>query len=202
MIHSQDRSGWFGASDTYILMCSGVDTKSFARWWAVKLGLFESSIATPAMIAGTNWEHRILEHMGIVQMDRQIRTRKYRLRVNLDGETERIVVEVKTHRADKPFRVSKAYWMQAQVERFAAGKDVIIAAYGLESEDYRNYFRPVDPLRLKEIPIPYDAAWIQMEYLPRLQYFADCLRRGIKPQKKAGERDGDRFTRFSAGFDV
>ena len=181
MIHTQDRSGWFGASDTYMLMCASTDTKSFARWWAAKMGLFQSKVTTTAMIAGTNWEHRILEHMGVVQMDRQIRMRKYRLRVNLDGETDRLVVEVKTHMADKAFKVSRAYWMQAQVERFAAGKDVIIASYGLESEDYRNYFRPVDPLRLKEIPIPYDPAWIQMESLPRLQYFADCLRRGIKP---------------------
>lgn len=181
MIRSQDRSGWFGASDTYTLMCAGTDTKTFARWWAAKVGLFQNSIATVPMIAGTNWEHRILAHMGIRTMDRQIRMRKYLLRVNLDGETRDRVIEVKTHAADKPFKVSKAYWMQAQVERFATGKDVCIAAYGLEEADYANFFRPVDPARLQEIPVEYDEAWIREEYLPRLQYFAACLREGVKP---------------------
>lgn len=182
MIKSQDRSGWFGASDTYMIMNAGRNTKSFAKWWAAKLGLFQNNISTVPMIAGTHWEHRILKHMGITRMDRQIRMRKYRLRVNLDGETAEHIVEVKTHSADKPFKVSKAYWMQAQVEQFASGKDVVIAAYALEPEDYVNFFRPVDQSRLQEIPIPYDFMWIIEKYLPQLEYFADCLHRGIKPE--------------------
>ena len=115
-------------------------------------------------------------------MDRQIRMRKYRLRVNLDGETDNHIVEVKTHSAKGSFKVSKAYWMQAQVERFASDKDVVIAAYALEPEDYVNFFRPVDQSRLLEIPIPYDYMWIIEEYIPQLAYFADCLRHGIKPE--------------------
>ena len=182
MIQSQDRSKWFGASDTYMIMCAGRNTKSFAKWWATKLGMFQNNISTVPMIAGTNWEHRILEYMGITRMDRQIRIRKYRLRVNLDGETDDHIVEVKTHNAKGPFKVSKAYWMQAQVEQFASGKNVVIAAYALEPEDYVNLFRPVDQSRLQEIPIPYDYMWITEKYLPQLAYFADCLRHGIKPE--------------------
>ena len=199
MIHSQDRSGWFGASDTYMIMCGGVDTKSFARWWAAKLGLFQSNVATVPMVAGTNWEHKILFHMGISHMDRQIRRKEYRLRVNLDGEDKRHVIEVKTHMASKPFKVSKSYWMQAQVERFAAGKDVVIVSYALEPEDYVNFFRPVDPNRLKETPILYDMEWVKLEYLPRLQYFAACLQSGTKPEERVN-KSADRIAWIRAGF--
>lgn len=181
MIHSQDRSRWFGASDTYTIMCSNTDTDSFAKWWSEKLGLMQRRIVTTQMLAGTNWEHRILRHIGVRKMDRQIRMRQLRLRVNLDGETRDRVKEVKTHNAEKPFCVSKAYWMQAQVERYATGKDVDIVAYALLPEDYDNYFRDVDTDRLQVIPVEYDPVWIEHEYFPRLEYFAACLREGCKP---------------------
>ena len=37
MIHNQDRSGWFGASDTARIM-GNWNTQTFARWWGEKLG--------------------------------------------------------------------------------------------------------------------------------------------------------------------
>lgn len=96
MIKDHDRSGWIGASDSYKVMSSW-KTDSFAKWWAVKLGVSKSSFSTKEMKTGTAYEHKILDACGIDRRDRQIRIRKLRLRVNLDGEDKTTVYEVKTH---------------------------------------------------------------------------------------------------------
>ena len=59
--------------------------------------------------------------------------------------------------------------------------DADIVAYGLVEEDYDNFFREIDPLRLKEHPIVYDQKWIETVYLPRLRVLADCLKKGVFP---------------------
>lgn len=182
MIHDHDRSGWFGASDTAMVM-GNWNTRTFAEWWLVKLGIRESHIQTIQMQTGTALEHRILRHLGIKKMDRQIRIPSLRLRVNLDGEDRREITEVKTHY--KPFRVTKPYWMQSQVEMFAARKPVRIAAYQVTEEDYRNWFLPIDPERLEFHPIQCDEAWLEGQYLPRLRYLRDCLTEGRWPRDGA-----------------
>lgn len=58
MIHNHDRSGWFGASDTSTIMGNWA-TETFRKWWLEKLGLRENRFHTPAMQAGTAYEHRI-----------------------------------------------------------------------------------------------------------------------------------------------
>lgn len=180
MIRDQDRSGWIGASDTPFVMGSW-SGKSFARFWRVKLGIDRDRFATTAMLAGTWFEHPILRHLGVERMDRQIRLRRLRLRVNLDGETPERIKEVKT--CGRDYRISRNHWMQAQVEMFAAGKGLDIVAYRLEEEDYRNFFRPIDPDRLTVHPVDYDRAWVEGEYLPRLFYLARRLRRGEWPNE-------------------
>ena len=179
MIHDQDRSGWIGASDTVMVM-GNWNTKTFERWWRVKLGISRDHFTTTAMRAGTYYEHRILEHIGVDKMDRQIRIRRLRLRVNLDGETSDTVKEVKTYGGNE-FKVSRPYWQQAQVEMFATGKKLDIVAYHLTEDDYRNFFNPIDPGRVSEHPVEYDPAWVQEKYLPRLKYLALCLRKGAWP---------------------
>ena len=179
MIRSQSRAGWFGASDTARIM-GNWETKTFASWWAEKLGLIEHRFKTPAMLAGTNYEHRILDAIGVKQMDRQIKRRWYRLRVNLDGEDRTRVYEVKTYGADE-FKVTKAYWQQVQVEMFATGKNCVIVAYRLLPEDYDNYFNEIAPGRLSLHPISYDSDFINNHYLPRLKALAKALRRKEKP---------------------
>ena len=179
MIHNQDRSGWFGASDTARIM-GNWNTQTFARWWGEKLGMFSNDFKTPAMMAGTAYEHRILDAIGIRQRDRQIRRWILRLRVNLDGETPDMVHEVKTYSAEH-FRVSTAYWMQCQVEMYASGKKCRIVAYQLTDEDYKNYFNPIDENRLSYWPIEYNSDWVEGEYLPRLRYLARCLKRRDTP---------------------
>lgn len=190
MIRSKDRSRWFGASDTAII-CGNWNTKTFERWWLVKLGVSVSNLETIQTKTGTALEHRILRFVGIKKMDRQIKIRRYRLRVNLDGESKDEISEVKTHSADN-FRVTKAYWQQCQVEMFATGKRCRIVSYRVLPEDYKNWFLPIEESRVAFHPIEYDPEWINREYLPKLIYLADCLKKGVWP-------DADYQSKVAAG---
>lgn len=182
MIHSQDRSGWFGASDTHYIV-GNWNTKTFRLWWLEKLGAPVQKFNNKYLSAGTNYEHAILDSLGFpIRKDAQIKMRKYRLRVNLDGDTQLAVYEVKTHRAEKPFKISKAYYEQIQVEMFAKGcTRGYFVAYGLKEEDYTNYFNPIDKSRRQIIPVEYDGKWIDDVYLPKLKYLAECLKKGVFP---------------------
>ena len=144
MIQSQDRSGYIGASDTSYVV-GNWKTKSFEKWWLEKLGIAKNDFSNEAIKAGNNYEHKILEALNIegLQTDKQII--EDRLRVNLDGNTETCIYEVKTHNADKEFKVSKQYWRQAQVEMYASNiKKLYIVAYSLIESDYKNYFNEID----------------------------------------------------------
>ena len=63
-------------------------------------------------------------------------------------------------------------------------KEADIVSYGLTEADYKNYFLPIDPERLKHHPIPYDEKWIETVFLPRITYLADCLIKGILPDRE------------------
>lgn len=190
MITDQDRSGWFGASDTQYIM-GNWKTKTFKKWWMQKLGLDDSHYTTRAMNAGTYYEHAILEHIGVPRKDHQIIIPHLKLRVNLDGDGPGRVDEVKTHKVENEFKVTKAYWQQVQVQCFAklTVEQVIpvakIHAYGLTEADYRNFFNDIDPSRLKEYHVEYAPDFI-FKYLPRLMYLADCLERGVFPSEITG----------------
>lgn len=187
MIADQDRSGWFGASDTATIM-GNWKTKTFAQWWAQKLGIRNDHFASRAMNAGTYYEHAILEYIGAPRMDHQILLPELLLRVNLDGDALGEIYEVKTHKAEKVFKPTKAYIQQVQVQSYAklVTEKVIpkaeIVSYGLTEMDYRNFFNEIDPERIKHHPIPYDADFIA-KYLPRLEYLAGCLREGSWPNE-------------------
>lgn len=184
MIHSKDRSGWIGASDTAMVMANWT-TPTWHKWWATKLGIATNHVTTTAMLAGTYYEHPILDALGVRKCDRQIKIRRLRLRVNLDGEDE-IIHEVKTYGKDT-FKVTRGYWQQAQVEMFAAKKRLVINAYPLTEAHYQNFFLPVNPELISEHPIAYDAAWIKEQYLPRLRILARCLRKGVFPRESTGQ---------------
>ena len=158
MIHDQDRSGWFGASDTATIMGSW-ETETFRRWWAVKLGIRQDHYTNAAMQAGTAYEHKILDALHVPSRDRQIRIHALRLRVNYDGDDPVMITEVKTH-SRPAFKVTKAYWQ------------------------LQNYFLPVDPGRITLWPVAYDEHWVETEYLPRLRYLAGCLKTGRWPRKE------------------
>ena len=174
MIKNQDRSGWIGASDTH-MVTGNWGTKTFEKWWLVKLGLRKDNIFTPSLLAGRHYEHPILSYIGVENVDRQIKIRRLRLRVNLDGETKDTIKEVKTY-SGKEFKISRAYWQQAQVEMFVTGKKLDIVSYRLNPEDYSNYFNPIDPDRISVHPVEYDREWIYRTYVPRLEHLAMCLK--------------------------
>ena len=210
MIRNKSRAGWFGASDTDKIM-GNWETDTFRHWWLVKLGLSESTVETKYMRAGTAYEHKILdeieestpvrgiidEYVGVIEKDRQIKRRRLRLRVNLDGEDDRCIYEVKTHKK-APFKVSRAYWMQAQVEMFVTGKRLKIVAYHMDDENYINYFLPIEKGRLTVHPILFDWRFIELDYLPRLKYLAHCLKKGEMPNARDFAQFTDRLEKSKA----
>ena len=185
MISNHDRSGYFGASDTAYIM-GNWETKTFQKWWMSKLGLNTNHYTSESMMAGTYYEHAILDAVGVPRKDHQIIIPEYALRVNLDGDGYGRVDEVKTYSFAKGFKVTKGYWQQVQVQMFSKlmteGKIPVanIWAYGLVEDDYKNFFNPIDRERLKPYPIEYDEAFI-MEYLKRIIYLKECLERGAMP---------------------
>ena len=181
MIQSQDRSGYIGASDTSMVV-GNWNTKTFENWWLEKIGLNKKCLNSEAIKAGNNYEHKILKALEInnMQFDKQII--KGRLRVNLDGNTDTCIYEVKTHNNDKEFKVSKQYWRQAQVEMYASGiHDLYIVAYDLIEHDYKNYFNEIDSERLHLIKIEYDQKFIDKEYLPKFRILERALINGEFP---------------------
>lgn len=181
MISSKDRSFYIGASDTSMVV-GNWGTKTWCNWWLEKLGIHRNNLSNIAMQTGNNYEHKILESLQIedLEMDKQIIID--RLRVNLDGNTQTCIYEVKTHKEEKEFKVSKQYWRQAQVEMYASNiHNLYIVAYALNESDYNNYFNKIDKSRLQLIKVDYDRKFIQEEYLPKLKILTDCLKRGVFP---------------------
>lgn len=182
MIQSQDRSNYIGASDTSFVV-GNWKTKTFEKWWLEKIGINKNNLSTEAMKAGNNYEHKILEALEIkdLEMDKQIIID--RLRVNLDGNTNTCIYEIKTHKAEKEFKVSKQYWRQAQVEMYASKiHSLYIVAYALQENDYKNFFNKIDTERIQKLKVDYDDEFIQNEYLPKLEILTECLKKGTFPK--------------------
>ena len=182
MIASKDRSGWFGGSDVDKIV-GNWNTKTWMDWWLVKMGVARNNIETVAMNAGTHKEGQILDFVSpFIEKDKQILIPDLLLRVNIDGNIGKHIIEVKTHSAEKVFKPSKKYIQQVMVQMYAMGSlEADIVSYALTDEDYKNYFLPIDPDRLKYHPITYDEKWIEAVFLPKLTYLAECLKEGRLP---------------------
>lgn len=182
MIASHDRSGYFGASDVSFIV-GNWKTATFAKWWLQKIGINRDHFDNRYTSAGTHYEHRILESLGIpMEMDKQIIVEDLKLRVNLDGNDSTTIYECKTYIYEKGFALPKKYKEQVQVQMIASGlRKAKIIAYGLKKEDYDNYFKPIYPKRRKEYVIDYDEKWINVVFLPRLKHLARCLIEGRFP---------------------
>ncbi len=181
MIFSKDRSYYIGASDTSYVV-GNWETASFAKWYGTKLGIYESNFTNDSMLAGTAYEHRILESLKIknLEMDKQII--KGRLRVNLDGNTKEEIYEVKTHNNNKKFVVSKSYRNQVNVEMYAFDiRKAKIVSYALNEEDYKNFYNDIDDERICFYKIEYDKEFIDSIYIPRFCYLSICLEKGRFP---------------------
>lgn len=187
MISSQDRSYYIGASDTSYVV-GNWETKSFENWWLEKLGLRKSELKTEAMQTGNNYEHKILDALEIEDLEKDSQIIQDRLRVNLDGNTKDCIYEVKTHKLEKEFKVSKQYWRQAQVEMYASGiYELYIVSYALEDDDYKNFFNKIDKQRIRLTKVEYDKNFITNEYLPKLKILSECLKKGTFPIWKPQE---------------
>lgn len=161
------------------------NTKTFEKWWLEKLGLYRNDIKTEAMQTGTNYEHKILEALKVQGLEKDKQIIINRLRVNLDGNTDTCIYEVKTHNINKEFKVSKQYWRQAQVEMYAAKiYKLFLVSYGLQENDYINYFNKIDKSRIKLTEVEYDKEFIEKEYIPKLEILSECLERGEFPNGK------------------
>ena len=184
LIQSQDRSYYIGASDTSMVV-GNWETKTFENWWLQKLGLNKINLSTEAINAGNNYEHKILDSLNVVNLQKDKQIIIDRLRVNLDENTDTCIYEVKTHNIEKEFKVSKQYWRQAQVEMYASQiYKLFIVAYALKENDYINYFNDIDKSRIQLIEVKYDKDFILKEYLPKLEILTKCLKEGVFPCKQ------------------
>ena len=190
MIESKDRSGWIGASDVQFVV-GNWSTKTWEKWWLQKLGINRDHFDNEYTMAGTHWEHRILESLNMPNMtlDEQIVLEDLRLRVNYDGTTPDMIHECKTYKWEKGFKVPKKYIQQVNLQNWVRMKkhgrpfQAEIVAYGLVAEDYKNYLRDLDPNRRQRIPIQYDPAWVEKVYLPKHMILLDALVRGVFPKE-------------------
>lgn len=190
MIENQDRSYYIGASDSSMVLTKNRNTKSFRKWWAVKMGEqepdFKGSMYTEA---GNRYEHPILKAISEdIRLDHQIIIDKLRLRVNYDGDLDGIIYEVKTHKAEKPFELYTSYWRQAQVEMYAYQqrcddfKKLYVVSYALYPDEYfaeKELHVDINRVRFEEVK--YDKRFIKDEYLPNLKELARCLKKGKIP---------------------
>lgn len=189
MIKNQNRSKWFGASDTHFIM-GNWNTITFVKWWCVKLGLTKNEFQTKYTLAGTHYEHKIAkaienEFQTKLKLDRQLKIRKLRLRVNLDSENKDTVFEIKTFRdKGEEWQLPKHYIMQVYVQMWTTGKKGTIVAYPMTEEYYKNYFLEIDKSKLLKFEIQKDEKYEEFikEYLKRITYLASCLKIGKLPK--------------------
>lgn len=187
MITEKSRADWFGASDVNHII-GNYETKSFEKWWLEKLGYSQSDFVNDSMLAGTHYEHKILNHIGAPEKDKQIKIPDLKLRVNLDGNSDTTIFEVKTYKYENGFKVPIKYKRQVWVQFYATElKKAYIVAYGLIEEDYRNFFNDIDDNRLSMFEIEPNPKWIDKTFLPCLKYLVDCYNRKIFPTNRGKE---------------
>lgn len=177
MITDFDRSGYFGASDTKFIM-GNWDTKTFQKWWLTKLGVNPPFPPNIYMEAGTFYEHYILDLLDVegLEKDNQIILEDLKLRVNLDGNTQGCIYEVKTYKHGRKFNVKGDYYKQVQVQMFATGiHQCKVIAYPLFDEDYENFDGDnIEKELIEEYAVEYDPKFIEV-YLDRLVILRDYL---------------------------
>lgn len=186
MIATKDRSGYIGASDTKYVIGKW-NTKTFDKWWMKKIGIDTSHFDNKYTLAGTNFEHKIIDSLGIENIEKDKQYIKGKLRVNLDANTKEKIHEIKTYRYEKGFDLDKHkdYVEQVQVQMYASGiHKAEIDAYGLLEKDYDNYFNEIDKERLSVHEINYDEKWIEEIYLPNYKILEKCLIEGTFPKKE------------------
>lgn len=196
MIHDQDRSGYFGGSDSKYVMAKNRSTATWKKWWETKLGHIEGNMFdTIYTRAGTRWEHPILYSIHPdMAVDGQIIMEKYKLRVNYDGWHDGTIYEIKTHKSSKEFDITSYYWQQCQVEMFVYQsmseqwflpkfRELYLVSYALTPDEYyaEEDEISVDKNRLVFHKVKYDKSFIKGEYLPGIRELSKALKKGKYP---------------------
>lgn len=187
MIQTKDRSGYIGASDTKYVM-GNWKTKTFEKWWLKKLGIDTSQYNNKYTLAGTYYEHKIIDALEIENMQKDNQFIKGKLRVNLDGNTDDCIYEIKTYQKNKGFELKnhKDYIEQVQVQMYCSEiYKCKIVAYGLNEKDYDNYFNNINKDEIITFDIPYDKNWVENEYLPKYKILEECLINGTYPKRES-----------------
>lgn len=178
MIKSQDRSNYFGASDTKYVI-GNWNTKTFQKWWLEKLGIQNERYDNKYTLAGTNYEHKIIDALNIPLIEKDNQFIKDKIRVNLDANTKEKIYEIKTYGYKKGFSLEKHkdYVNQVIVQMYVSKiHSAEIVAYGLLENDYINYFNDIDSDRLSIFEIEYNEDWLNKEYIPKIEYLTKCLK--------------------------
>ena len=176
MITDKSRDYYIGASDTQYVM-SNFNSKTFKRWWLIKIGAEGNDYENIYTNAGNRYEQKILDTLFVPYRNEQVIIGQ--LRVNIDGRTDEEICEVKTHK--NKFRVTKAYWYQCQVEMWAFQVyHSRIIAYQMQPDDYE-FNNEIDLERITQHPIEYDETFIYEQYLPRFHYLCWCFKYDIQP---------------------
>lgn len=187
MIKNKNRSKWFGASDTDMIV-GNWNTETFKKWWAIKLGYQTNSFHSWEMDCGNIIEIPIIRFIEKME-NKKIAIGRHpfynlaiRLRVNYDGLRKNEVIEIKTTQEHWK-SVPKKYWEQCQVLMYRKRKTKTgLYAYKMQTEDYLSpYFPTIDEKRLKRYEIKYDENFIKTVYMPRLKYLVKCLRKKKYP---------------------
>lgn len=202
MIHDHDRSGYFGASDTYNVMADNRDTKTWQNFWYEKLGAKSTFTGNEYTRAGTRYEHPILEAIDEhMVMDGQLIIEDLKVRVNYDGWKDGIIYEVKTYDPKHEFRITDKYWMQVQVEMFVYKElaeewflppfqKLYICSYPLTEAD-RDAAEPhVDPNKINYEEVKYDEKFIA-KYKRRVKRLARKLRKALNEEDIVEKSEGD-----------
>ncbi|MEG2381334.1 MAG: hypothetical protein RSB38_06535 [Oscillospiraceae bacterium] len=165
------------------MVIGNINTATFEKWWLEKIGIYNNHFTNDAMFAGTYYEHKILDSLWFpVEKDKQVILEDLKLRINLDGNTEDTIYEVKTYNIAKQFKVPIHYKRQVWVQMFGTGiRKAFIVAYGLKDNDYDNIFNPIEEERIEPFEIEYNEQFITETYLPRLMYLSKCLSDGVFP---------------------
>lgn len=186
MIKTKDRSNYIGASDTKYVI-GNWNTKSFDKWWLQKIGIDTSHYENKYTLAGTNFEYKIIDSLGIEDIEKDKQFIEGRLRVNLDANTNDCIYEIKTFQLDKGFEIEKHkdYIYQVQVQMYCSKiHKAKIIAYGLKEKDYDNYFNKIEKERIYTFDIEYDKNWVEKVYLPKYKILEESLIKGIFPKKE------------------
>lgn len=197
---SESRIGIFGASETSLIL-SNPKSKTYQTFIKQKAGVIERvELDNKYINAGNVLEHQIIRWLEktyniTIEKDKQIHLKDKCLRVNLDGNTEDCIFEIKTRNSHYRFgdkKPPKNYWEQVQVQMHASNikKAKLVILY-LYDDDYDNLLGyEIKKENIKIFDIEYDEKFIK-RYLKRLKLAVKHMNNVRDRYDKLKEQDNE-----------